>query len=134
GRGEARTARRSTDHHQRRERPMASTTSSKRIKANQSNAQRSCGPRTDAGKLASRKNAMTHGLCAVVLSAPNEDPRVAPDRSDAWVDFYQPQSPAAHHLVNECVRATLRADRVDRCHTAIVAKQVREAEWADDRR
>ena len=44
---------------------MSRKTSQKRIEANRLNAQRSTGPRTDAGKAKSATNATTHGLSSV---------------------------------------------------------------------
>jgi hypothetical protein len=99
-------------------------TKAQRRKINQNNAKASTGPR-DTSR--TRFNALKHGLRANVLCLPDEDPTVIQQRSDAWNDYYQPQDPAEQHLVNECVRATLLSDRVDRFHTAEVAKQVRHA-------
>ena len=44
---------------------MSRKTSQKRIEANRRNAQKSTGPRTDAGKAKSATNATTHGLSSV---------------------------------------------------------------------
>ena len=41
--------------------------------ANRANAQKSTGPKTAEGKARSRLNAVTHGLCAVVIEIPGED-------------------------------------------------------------
>jgi hypothetical protein len=48
-------------------------TSEAKIAANRRNARRSTGPRTTAGKLRFRRNALRHGLAAVVV----RDPAVA---------------------------------------------------------
>ena len=103
---------------------------------NRENARHSTGPKSADGKARSRDNALKHGLRAAVHAAlPNEDPAVVEARAEEWTDYYRPQSPAARHLVDECVRATLLADRVDRYHSAELARQVREAreEW-DERK
>ena len=105
-------------------------TAAQRARKNRENARKSTGPKSDAGKAKSRANAVKHGLRAEVLALPNEDPEVVASRANAWNDYYQPQSPAAQHLVNQCVRATLLSDRVDRYHAAALTKQVREAEAA----
>lgn len=47
---------------------------SKREAANSSNAGKSTGPRTPSGKLASSRNALSHGLTAVAALLPSEDP------------------------------------------------------------
>src|SRR4051794_39457172 len=49
-------------------------TSSKQTRANRENAKRSTGPRTDAGKASSSKNAMRHGLLSEASTLPDEDP------------------------------------------------------------
>src|SRR5262249_39437286 len=75
----------------------------------------------------SRFNALKHGLRAEVLTLPNEDPHLIQARVDAWNDYYQPQSPAAQHLLNQCVRASILADRCDTFHDAGLARQARRA-------
>ena len=45
----------------------AVTISEKKLEANRRNAQRSTGPRTEAGKKQSRRNALNHGIFASVL-------------------------------------------------------------------
>jgi hypothetical protein len=44
------------------------------IEANRRNAQRSTGPKTEAGKKVSSQNALQHGLCAATAVLPGEDP------------------------------------------------------------
>ena len=105
-------------------------TAAQRAEINRQNASRSTGPNTEAGKSRSRSNALKHGLRAEALALPNEDPAAVAARSDAWNDYYQPQSPAAQHLVNACVAATLLSDRCQKYHEAALAKQVRDADLA----
>ena len=107
---------------------------SQRARINRQNAQHSTGPKTVEGKQRSRQNALTHGLRAVALSLPNEDPTVAEARTQSWNDYYRPDSPAAQHLVNQCVQATLLADRIHRCHTATLTRQIRHARIAWEER
>jgi hypothetical protein len=80
-----------------------SLTPEQRRLINQNNARRSSGPRSAEGKARSRGNALKHGLRAEVLPLPTEDPAVIAERARAWNDYYQPESPAAQHLVNSCV-------------------------------
>ena len=101
-------------------------TPEQRSQINKANSLKSTGP-SAAGKLRSRGNALKHGLRAKVLALPNEDPEVVEARSEAWNEYYQPQSPGAQHLVNQCVHATLLADRCQRFHGAERDKQIREA-------
>ena len=103
-----------------------------RREINRWNSRKSTGPKTAAGKARSRCNSTKHGMRATVLSLPNEDPSVALEREAVWNDYYQPQSPAAQHLVNECVRATLLSDRVALYHDHQLSKQVSQASAAWD--
>jgi hypothetical protein len=103
-------------------------TAEQRSNINRENGKKSQGPKTDAGKARSRGNALKHGLRAEVLALANENPDVIAARADSWNTFYQPASPAAQHLVNECVRATILSDRCHKYHDAALARQVREAE------
>src|SRR5439155_5487928 len=98
------------------------------------NAARSTGPRSASGKKIASMNSLKHGLRADSHALPNENPHVAAQRADAWDSFYRPASPAAQHLVNECVRATLLSDRIDRYHCAALSEQIRDAERGYDRR
>jgi hypothetical protein len=47
-------------------------TTQKQIDANRRNASKSTGPRTEAGRAASRRNALTFGLTAKQITAPGE--------------------------------------------------------------
>ena len=53
-----------------------------KLEANRRNAQKSTGPRTEAGKKRSSLNAVTHGLRAETLVLLDEDPQVLEDRRD----------------------------------------------------
>jgi hypothetical protein len=109
-------------------------TSAEHSQINRNNARNSSGPKTPEGKANSRQNAMKHGLRATILALPSEDPDAIQAREDSWNDFYQPQSPAAHHLVNQCARATVLSDRVDHHHAAMLTRDIREAQEQWDRR
>ena len=110
-------------------------TADQRAAINRQNAAKSTGPTSEAGKEKSRANAVKHGLRAAVVALPNEDPEEVAARAEEWEGFYKPASPAARHLVDQCVRATLLADRVHRHHSAALAQQVREATktWDEQR-
>src|SRR4051794_7729814 len=98
-----------------------------RAAINLENARKSKGP-SPQGRTVVRWNAVKHGLRATADALPNEDPAVAAARTQAWNDFYQPQSPTAQHLVNECVRVTLLSDRLASYNTALVSDQVFDAD------
>ena len=64
-------------------------TTDKQRAANRRNAAQSTGPRTSAGKAASRGNALKHGLCAEAMLLPGEE---AADlealRAGLWADLH----------------------------------------------
>ena len=104
-------------------------TTEQRSEINRRNGQKSQGPKTDEGKARSRQNATKHGLRAEVLAMPTEDASVIAARAQAWNEYYQPASPAAQHLVNECVRTTIMSDRCHKYHDAALAKHVAESRF-----
>jgi hypothetical protein len=88
------------------------------------NGRKSKGPKTDAGKKRASMNSFKHGMRSLSAALPNEDPEAVKARNDAWNDYYRPGSPAAQHLVNLCVAATLLSDRCQRSLDAAVADHV----------
>src|SRR5438105_10668745 len=78
------------------------------------NGSRSLGPKTEQGKSVSRRNSLNHGMRAQTLALmpmPNEDPLAIAALARRWQDHYQPQSPAAEHLLELCVRSKIVSDR-----------------------
>ena len=102
-------------------------TSEQRAEINRENASHSTGPITDDGRAKSRQNALKHGLRAEVIPLPHEDPEAIRIRARLWNDHYLPKSPAAQHLVNDCVQATLLSDRIHKYHAAALSEQINYA-------
>ena len=100
----------------------------KQKKANRENAKKSTGPNTEEGKLASRANALKHGMTAQVVALHDEDPLEIAARKEAWVEAFQPESVVEAALVDQIASHTLKLNRCSRVENEIVAKQVREAE------
>lgn len=50
--------------------------SDRKLQANRANAKRSTGPRTEAGKVASRRNALKHGILSLAIDLPPLTPKV----------------------------------------------------------
>src|SRR3954452_9432172 len=111
-------------------------TPEQRAATSRANGARSKGPTTDAGKSAASRNSLRHGMTAKKLALANEDPAAIAERTSEWVDHFRPRSPDARHLLDECVRATIQADRYHRAHDAAVAEQMRQVEdqWEEERR
>ena len=112
-----------------------SLTLEQRRDINLQNSRKSTGPKTAQGKANSRKNAIKHGLRSEVLALPNEDPVKIAERAASWNDYYHPRSPSAQHLVNECVQATILADRIHQFHHFALSTQIRDAKplWLAER-
>jgi hypothetical protein len=92
-------------------------TSKKKSAASRRNGRRSAGPKTDAGKAASARNALRHGLRAKTLLLPDENQEDFDQLHADLENQYQPQTPHERHLVDQAAIAQwmqLRADRYQR--------------------
>ena len=89
-----------------------SLTPAQRAEQNRRNAQNPPVPRPSKAKHVARECVKARPTRSKSFPCPAKIPRSRPRRAAAWHDYYQPQSPAVHHLVNECARATLFADRL----------------------
>src|SRR5581483_6896554 len=69
------------------------------IAANQANAKKSTGPRTEAGKAKTRTNAIRHGLCAFIDCMDNEDTTESRALLADLMEEHQPQGPTEQILV-----------------------------------
>ena len=82
-------------------------TSAKQIAANQENAKRSTGPKTKAGKIRSRKNALRHGLASVILEGSPEDQEVnniarailGPSNTDSAATYFAREAAEAENTL-----------------------------------
>jgi hypothetical protein len=83
-----------------------------RAALNRINAQHSTGPRTQAGKLRSSLNALTHGLTGCTVLLPTEDPADHQRHVQEFFDQYKPQGPTEKQLVQELVDTSWRLNRV----------------------
>jgi hypothetical protein len=75
------------------------------LNANRLNAQRSTGPRTDAGKAATRFNALKHGIEARSLVIPGEDPAELEALALDYRTQFHPEGPLERFLVDTLIRA-----------------------------
>ena len=71
----------------------------KQISANRLNARHSTGPRTDAGKRRSRRNAIRHGLTAETTIGALEDPAAYKALQRAIYGDYRPRTNFEFELV-----------------------------------
>ena len=101
-------------------------TSEARIKANQANALRSTGPRTQAGKGQSRLNACTHRLTAVV-ALDDEDAIEVERRTEALTREMAPETELGAILVRKIAVTSVVSERATRQEFFASAERVRHA-------
>jgi hypothetical protein len=90
----------------------------KQIAANRRNAQKSTGPKSDAGKAKAKFNALKHGMTADTAVLPFEDPNSYEQLREALIDHYQPANACEQMLVELVVVNYWRLLRVRRVETA----------------
>ncbi len=90
----------------------------KRAEINRRNATRSTGPKSPAGKMRVRMNALKHGLRAQTLVLPGEDEAAYQARLDRWTEALRPRDEVERCLVARAVHASWNLDRVDRARAA----------------
>lgn len=88
--------------------------SDKQILANRANARRSTGPRTSAGKAASSRNALRHGLRAHALLLPGEKTRAFRHLLRAFLADYRPSGRLQEFLVEQMAVACWKLARLTR--------------------
>ncbi len=95
-------------------------TSEAQIAANRRNAQKSTGPKTDAGKAKSAQNALRHGLTAAAVVIHDE-------REEDFAAFHAemretlaPQDPIAEHLAERVIVCAWRLRRVTRAEAQVM--------------
>lgn len=94
-------------------------TTLKQIDANRLNAQRSTGPRTEAGKQRSRQNALRHGLTAETVISALESAADFSAFEAAIVADYQPQNATESELVGRLVSVLWRLRRSTAIETGL---------------
>lgn len=96
-------------------------TTERQIRANQANARKSTGPRTEAGQQASRRNAVRHGLTAEHVILAGEDPGEF-ERLRAGLEAeYAPAGEVERFLVERLAGLMWRLSRVPGFEAGIVA-------------
>src|SRR5947209_15994119 len=102
-------------------------TTDQRCVANARNAQHSTGPRSEAGKKRSSKNALKHGLTSQEAVLPNEDASAFQEQLAQWLDHDQPTDPAHAAVIERAVSAKWKLDRCTRLETQRLSEKVRHA-------
>ena len=94
----------------------------KQREANVRNAQFSSGPKTEAGRAASSRNSVTHGVCVSDLALRNDLETEAgfQARLDEYFDFHQPASPGERDAIEDIVFTRVRLRRALRAETGLL--------------
>jgi hypothetical protein len=94
-------------------------TSFRRFEANRRNALMSTGPKTEAGKQQSRRNAVRHGLTAETVISTLEDPEDYRDFEAAVIADYDAQSAVERELVLRLASVLWRLRRATTMETGL---------------
>src|ERR1700687_1514426 len=100
-------------------------TSERQIKANQNNARKSCGPKTEKGKLRSRRNAIRHGLSAETVIGILEKAKDYKRFEEAVSADYNPRSSVECELVTRLASLLWRLRRATAIETGLLQIQAR---------
>jgi hypothetical protein len=103
-------------------------TSIAQLNANRLNAQRSTGPRTEAGKAASRFNALKYGAEARSLVLPSEDPAELALLAIEYHQQFNPVGPLEDYLVQTLVQADWMRRRYRLVESLIVQDRLARAD------
>jgi hypothetical protein len=96
--------------------------SQSQIEANRANAQRSTGPRTEAGKAASSLNAATHGLCSRNVFLPGENPEDWQKIHDNFRAHFQLEDSVIEDaFLDQATHANWKLLRIEEWTTMLVA-------------
>ena len=99
-----------------------------RILANRANAQLSTGPRTEAGKLQSRRNALRHGLAgAGAVLLPEDEAKLA-ERRRSWGEVLRPADKVETFLVERAVVHSVKLERASAVESAAARASVERAD------
>jgi len=102
--------------------------SEKQFLANQANAQKSTGPKTQQGKAASSQNAVKHGLYStdIIVNSPHlkEDPAEYELLLSSLFEELKPQTLLQEHLVRKIANALWRSRRIINAETAQINRQI----------
>src|ERR1700686_1094673 len=88
------------------------------IASNRQNSSLSTGPRTEAGKIASSKNAISHGLSAADPVLAYENRAAYEKLVKDYYDEYEPDTIHQNFLVSQLAGARWRLDRIQRIENA----------------
>ena len=104
-----------------------------RLAANRANAQKSTGPRTEAGNARSRANAVKHGLTGAGVALPGEDAALIAAEFLQVQEEFAPTTLAGMKLARDVAMLWVRQDRARRFEAAVLDRRARHAAEDFDR-
>jgi hypothetical protein len=99
-----------------------------RAAVNKANAQKSTGPRTEAGKQRSSLNALRHGLTGQTVVLPTEDHSAYQRHSQAFLDEYRPKGATETQLVQSLLDTSWQLNRSSAVETNLFSLGITEME------
>ena len=99
-----------------------------RAAINRANAQKSTGPRTEAGKQRSKLNALRHGLTGQTVVLPTEDHSAYQRHSQSFLDEYGPKGATETQLVQSLIDTSWRMNRAAAVETNLFSLGITEME------
>jgi hypothetical protein len=99
-----------------------------RAAVNKANAQKSTGPRTEAGKQRSSLNALRHGLTGQTVVLPAEDHSAYQRHSQAFLDEYRPKGATETQLVQSLLDTSWQLNRASAVETNLFSLGITEME------
>ena len=98
--------------------------SQRKIDSARANGAKSHGPKTEAGRKISSRNAVTHGLYAKGVVIAKESTEQYQEMLDAYIQQFQPIGPVELDLVEEMVAAKWRQRRLWSIETDLIEDQI----------
>jgi len=99
-----------------------------RASVNKANAQKSTGPRAEAGKQRSKLNALRHGLTGHTIVLPTEDHDAYQRHTHGLFDHFQPAGALEQQLVQSLADTSWRLNRVAALETNLFSLGITENE------
>ena len=104
------------------------STSEARILANRANALKSTGPKTEAGKLQSRRNSLQHGLRSEgTVLLPTDEAKLL-ERRESWGRVLRPGDEVEGFLVEQAILHSVKLDRLATVESALAYESVERAD------
>ena len=104
------------------------STSEARIIANRANALKSTGPKTEAGKLQSRRNSLQHGLAGEgTVLLPGDEAKLL-ERRESWGRVLRPEDEVEGFLVEQAILHSVKLDRLTTVESALACESVERAD------